>query len=289
MRSTGRIVPIALGVFLVSSVGVAGATAGRIRAGARTAAAAETPPGYKVVTAGFTAPTGLQTAASVPCPAKTVVLGGGALIASNSVLANINSSIPHGNRTWTVKVNNASGADTSATVYAICAHKPTGYQQVTAPVIDNPGDTRTDEGALCPSGKKVFGGGAFSTSTSVGIAQSNSLPGKTTAPTTYAWAVTMDNLTKSDNTFSAVAICGKITGYKFVTGTSQLVPVGAQVEATATCPGTTVPLGGGVHAKTLDLGTSINTSAPVSNQWAAFVGNNTSSAVTITATVTCAP
>lgn len=123
------------------------------------------PKGYIVVNSGaLTAANGTQTFGSAACPAKTVVYGGGVIITSSSLAANVNTSWPDGDTDWAADVNNASGAATTFTVYAICAHKPKGYKVIESGGVVNPAGSQNVAVAYCPSGLKVFGGGGYSTS-----------------------------------------------------------------------------------------------------------------------------
>ena len=77
--------------------------------------------GYvQVHSAPFTAASGFQSAGSVACPGKKVPLGGGVTIASDSVVANINSSYPSGH-SWVADVDNGTASSPGFTVYAVCA------------------------------------------------------------------------------------------------------------------------------------------------------------------------
>ena len=125
------------------------------------------PAGYKIVKAGFPAPSGRDTSGSVACPkvkgARTVPLSGGALIEGNSLDASINSSWPTA-RGWNARVRNASGAATDFTVYAVCAKKMTGYVQQKSAAVSNPAGSQNAAGYACPKGHVLLGGGALSTS-----------------------------------------------------------------------------------------------------------------------------
>src|ERR1700677_2631437 len=65
---------------------------------AQAAPAAAKPAGYKIVSADFSAPSGLDTSGSVACPkvkgVQTVPLSGGVLIDGTSLETSINSSWP---------------------------------------------------------------------------------------------------------------------------------------------------------------------------------------------------
>ena len=85
-------------------------------------AAARPPKGYQIVSSGsLGSPANQQVHGSVGCPSGKTLLGGGVFVTSSSVLVNVNSDYPSGNG-WAADVNNASGAATTFSVYAICGN-----------------------------------------------------------------------------------------------------------------------------------------------------------------------
>ena len=66
--------------------------------------------GYNVTSASFSAPNGTQSSGSVSCPAGTVAYGGGVLLASTNLSADVNSSWPASDTEWSAKVNNTTGS-----------------------------------------------------------------------------------------------------------------------------------------------------------------------------------
>jgi hypothetical protein len=86
---------------------------------------------YSVVTSALlTAENGEQSFGAATCPAATVVYGGGVLVTSDSLAANVNSSWPENDGEWAADVNNASGSATTFQVYAVCAKEPHQYSIV---------------------------------------------------------------------------------------------------------------------------------------------------------------
>ena len=286
MRWIGRLALLSLTATVVTWGSVA--TAGAARRSVPGSPAANVPSGYAIETTMITVSADTQTQGKAMCPTKDVVLGGGVLIVSDNLNADVNSSWPTNARTWAVNVNNGDSAPSNVTIYAVCAHKPTGYQQVKTATIANPAGEQTRQIADCPAGKDVLGGGGHSTSSSLAVAESSSLPGKTTTPTRFAWGVGENNESASAAKMFTVAICGKPSGYKLING-SFTTDVGDTLQqATVTCPSGTVPLGGGVDSGMATTGVNINTTEPSNTGWIAYEANSTSSDVLIRASVTCA-
>jgi hypothetical protein len=71
-------------------------------------------------------PVGVQKPVSQPCPAGSLVMGGGISTASTSTKVVINASYPDGLTNWRADVSNESLAPTTFTVYALCIIPDTG-------------------------------------------------------------------------------------------------------------------------------------------------------------------
>ena len=109
---------------------------------------------YSVATAQGYANAGATDYASVSCPARTVVVGGGAVAAGNNLGVAINSSLGnslgHGQYDFTAAMSNTSSSGDDFEVLAICRPKPLGYAIVDgSPVSAAPGST-AEIGAYCP-------------------------------------------------------------------------------------------------------------------------------------------
>jgi hypothetical protein len=186
---------------------------------------------------------------------------------------------------WRADVNNASGADTTFDVYAVCAKAPRYYQVVESSPIANPAFGEANATAACPVGTKVLGGGAYSESgdTAVDI--------NTTIPQSNAWRVDMNNGSAFSTAYEVYAVCAhKPGGYIVQTGSQVAAPAGQQTLANVTCPAPTVPLGGGVYSSSSSTLVNVNTTIPSTpiNGWETYVNNASPSAATITASVICA-
>jgi hypothetical protein len=247
------------------------------------------PSGYLIVSAGFSAPNGQETGHSVACPAtkKGVTrepLGGGVLIASNSLSANVNSSYPSGT-SWSGFVNNNSGADISFTVYAICA-KPHKHYQVVGASIDNPPGTKTTGFAACPHGTTVTGGGAISSSVALGVNINTSVP------YTDGWRVDANNAGAGSNTLTTYVVCSAgwddRTGWVVVSGTHELNSAGTETEASVLCPSGRSVLGGGGFSDGGSTAVNMNATHPFTGGWTVFENNASASDQTITAYAICA-
>ncbi len=222
----------------------------------------EPPARYTIVNSGpLPSGYGSQDLGSVSCPVHTVVYGGGVLLASDSLDANVNSSWPTNNG-WSAYVNNASTSSTSFTVYAVCGVAPTGYAVIGSKMFNNPGHSQTIATATCPKGTDVLGGGGLSNTESLEANLSSSLPAATMQPIRNGWFVIMNNAGSDDAKVTPWAICGNPRGYIIHVGTQVTARAGSESLATATCPGATVPFGGGVLTNSLSVETDINSTFP---------------------------
>jgi hypothetical protein len=273
----------------VAATGVVGATTAAAKTGelgSPTIAGAK-PAGYLIVSASFTANNGVQTRGTVACPKKGSVArmpqGGGGIIASSSLSANLNSSFPNGN-TWNVDVNNNSGASTTFVVYAVCAVPGKKYQVVSASVTNSAG-VQSSATAVCPSGTKVLGGGGFSSAGSVFVNINTSLP------TSNGWRVDENNATATSVTVTAEAVCSaqsKKAHYGITIGAPVTNAAGAETHAEALCPSGRVELGGGGFSGSGSTSVSMNGSSPFAGGWSVYENNGSASDTTITAYVVCA-
>jgi hypothetical protein len=158
---------------------------------------------YQVVDSVFTATNGTQSTGFVACPSGKVV-GGGAYVSSNSTAADVNSSIPVSNG-WRADINNTSGADTTAIVYAVCHPKPRGYSiHIGTSVTVTPGEFDALASVACgPSATNVaIGGGGFSSSSSTSVQTQASFPNGQ-----QGWSMDEVNNSASNNTETPYAIC----------------------------------------------------------------------------------
>jgi hypothetical protein len=161
---------------------------------------------YQVVHTAFDATNGTQTTGSVACSSGKVV-GGGAFVGSSSTAADVNTSIPEGNG-WRVDINNTSGSDTTATVYAVCHRRPKGYSiHVGAPVTVTPGQFDALASVACgPSATNVaIGGGGISNSASTSVQTQASFPNGE-----QGWSMEEVNNSPFTTTETPYAICAGI-------------------------------------------------------------------------------
>jgi hypothetical protein len=225
---------------------------------------------YAVVNSGsLPAPTGAQTHGEVLCPPNTVVWGGGVFIQLRSLWANVNSSYPTGSTGWAANVNNASGSDTTFTVYAICAKQPRNYAVVSA-VFPNPAESQSTGEVSCPGTSKVLGGGSYSDSASTTYANINStlpISGKT-------WWVNMNNGWISAHV-TVFAVCGNTRGRARYSGSIQVPnPAGEQTFSSVSCPAGQVPSGGGGYSSALDhSAVTLNSTYPDGAGWSSYENN----------------
>jgi hypothetical protein len=272
--------------------------AGMVATGATTANAAPAtatvakPAGYSIVTASFDLPTGGQTAGFVACPIKngvrTVPLSGGALLDTGSLEANINTSYPTSGG-WEVFANNASGADSSFIVYAVCVKKPKGYLQQQSASVKNPADTQNGAGYTCPKGDQLTGGGAESSSRSTLVNLNSSWP----AGTSF-WYVYMNNSSSAPATMTLYHVCAKLDvskiHYQLVQGTAVPIPAFTETAVGVQCPSGLSTIGGGLLVGAGGgLGVTLNSSFPITGGWEGDENNATGTTVSsLTAWVLCA-
>ena len=120
---------------------------------------------YTVVTAQGYANPGATDYASAACPAKTVVVGGGAIAGGTNLGVGINSSVAnslgHGQTEWTAAMSNTSSSADSFAAVAVCRPKPLGYAMVTGGAAGvAPGATAMVH-AGCPGFSVALSGGGF--------------------------------------------------------------------------------------------------------------------------------
>jgi hypothetical protein len=273
-------------------VGLAIAGATSVSAAATTPGVATTakPAGYKIVTATFDLPTGGQTAGFVACPVikgvREVPLSGGALLDTGSLEANINTSYPTSGG-WEVFANNASGADSTFIVYAVCVKKPKGYLQQESKAVANPADSYSGAGYMCPKGDELTGGGAESSSESTLVNLNSSWPAGTSI-----WYMYMDNSSSAPATVILYHVCAKLnvakTSYQLVAGSTIVNTAFSETATSVACPSGLSTIGGGLLSSALDLGVTLNSSFPITGGWEGDENNATASSPNITAYVLCA-
>jgi hypothetical protein len=252
--------------------------------------AAAKPPGYKIVSAGFSAPSGLDTPGSVTCPkvngAQTVPLSGGVLIDGTSLETSINSSWPAA-KGWNADVNNASAAATGFTVYAVCAKKMTGYLQQKSAAVSNPAGAQNGAGYKCPAGEELLGGGELSTSQSTLVNLDSSWPAGTSI-----WYVYVNNASSAQASFHVYHLCAKLhvtaTSYQLVAGTPVVNAAGTQSGASVFCPDGLATIAGGLVTTSTSIEVTLNTTFPFAGGWGGDENNASSANANLTAYVLCA-
>lgn len=239
--------------------------------------------GYDVVSSSYDAPNGIQSAGTASCPSGTVVYGGGEIVDSDSLDANVNSSYPLGDTEWVADVNNASGADTGFAVYAVCADKVKGYRIAEGATVDDPSNDESTATVNCPSGTVVLGGGGYSSSASTYVSVNDTYPNAGPPGSTAnftEWIFENNNLSASDASTTAYAVCAKKPkGYVFEATQPPIVSTpGTELLATATCPGSSpLPLGGGSATSFIlanNTGVDMNSSFPDGSGWESYENNS---------------
>jgi hypothetical protein len=182
-------------------------------------------------------------------------------------LASVNDSFPSGNA-WVADVNNASGDDTSMTVFAMCGPKPAHYKVVKAKAVTNFSGRHTVATAKCPAGSKPLGGGGHSSSGDLFTNLGATLPQGT------AWRVDENNASAHNSKLTAFAVCGQVRGYHVQVGPATSLPANDQTRTDVECPTNLVAIGGGAFASTNSVGVNINETAFDSDQsWLSYINN----------------
>jgi hypothetical protein len=251
------------------------------------ASAGGTPANYSVQTSrAIDASNGRGTHGTVRCPAGTVVLGGGAVVAVPSVSVTLHSSHPIKDGSgWVAVVDNSSGADASFTVQAVCATAPAQYAVMeTSKRTAHAGATSAPGAQLCPGLERPFGGGVVQSSTSTAVSIDDSY----VQVEIDGWFVHVNNHSSADETFRVFAICGMApTTYHLLTGPLVPLPAGMQQQATVTCPSGDRPLGGGSFSGFVSPVGVLGSSGPTADGWS-VAESNPSPGASVEAFVTCA-
>jgi hypothetical protein len=168
-------------------------------------------------------------------------------------------------------VNNASGADSSFAVYAVCARRPAGlnYGVVSATFPVGPNSETIGE-VLCPvnaNGKRLsaMGGGAFGFSESLSQNINADFPDN-------SWRV--DMISDVSSNFTVYAVCAKRDRYTINIGSSDNPP-NSQSVASASCPPGANVIGGGGQSSS-GHGTPVYMNATYPNSpasWSISVNN----------------
>jgi hypothetical protein len=269
---------------LILMTGVPGAAA-LTNAARTTAAPASVPAGYTVVEAApVDAANGLQSDAGATCPGKTRPVAGGASVGSTSREANISSSYPNGKNGWAVAVNNASGADIEIQAYAVCVTwSAAKFKIVTANFASRAG-AQSSGRVVCAHGV-VVGGGVHSASSNTGVNVNGLYP-----DTTTSWHVDVNNASVSPGKFSVWAICATKAPahYSRVVGATEPNLAGSQTLVGITCPGSSVPLSGGVKSSAGNFNVNVNDSLPKTQGWISYENNPTTFNFNATGYAICA-
>ena len=249
------------------------------------------PAGYTVVTAVYTAGAGVQSSGFVACPGTKQAAGGGAYVDSSDVFVNINSSYPSSTgQNWIVDVNNASSSPTNFTVYAVCMAHSASYRVVSSGPWTASSNFVSSEATDCPAATVVTGGGAVSNSFATDVNINSTVP-TALAHGHTAWRVAMGSYDPNDSSFTVFAVCrAKPTGYSIQTGSGVALEPDAETQVVATCPGASVPIGGGgfTDFSTNDTLLALNTSAPSGSEWSVYENNAETLTRSVYAMAVCA-
>jgi len=158
-----------------------------------------------VASAAVNTPAGGQTAGiTANCATGSYPYGGGVFNSSGDLPVLINTSIPLA-KGWRADVNNGGTGANSATAYAICGKRATGYTRVIGTAVTNPANSQTGATATCPSGTQVFGGGEFSSSPSTAVNMNS-----TAWTSSTTWTSWQNNATAGSAAITPYALCASV-------------------------------------------------------------------------------
>jgi hypothetical protein len=247
------------------------------------------PKGYTVVTSTFTAFAGAQDADQTNCPGTEQPVGGGAFVSSSDLLVNLNRSYPW-SHSWIVSVGNASASSTPVTAYVICMAHSASYKVVQSAAASVSPDSVNSQAAVCPAHTVVTGGGAFSGSAATDVNINSTVP-NTFAGGRTGWRVAMASSDPSSVSFTVYAVCRpKPVGYSIQWGLNQQLQPYSEGKAIVTCPGASVPIGGGGFTgySTPDAWITMNSSSPYGQSWVVYENNNENVVRSFDAAAICA-
>lgn len=247
------------------------------------------PPGYTVATTSFLSYAEAQDAAEVHCPGTDQPAGGGAFVTSSDLLVNLNRSYPW-RRNWIVSVGNATASPTPVTAYVICMAHSASYQIVhSAPASVGP-DSVNSQAVECPVHTSVTGGGVYSASAATDVNINSTMPATFAAGRT-GWRVAMASSDPASASFTVYAVCrAKPAGYSIQWGPAQQVAPYTEGAASVTCPGASVPVGGGGYTDydSQDGWLTMNSSGPDGQEWLSYENNDENLVKVLGAAVICA-
>lgn len=213
-----------------------------------TPASAKVPKLWQVVDGSVTANPDTQTSGSVVCPGTEVPVGGGSFYSAATTLVYLSTSEPTSNG-WQFVLDNSGSSDIPVQLDVVCMKKPEGYVITSSP-ISVPPDAYTWDSFACPTKSPYVLGGGFSTSgSSLSVSVMKSYPlTYSTKPPHYGWDSYATNVSSGASALTTFAVCAKRApkGYVIVQGPSSPLAAGAESGADANCPGSSVPLSGGV-------------------------------------------
>jgi hypothetical protein len=182
-----------------------------------SAECAKAPKGYHIVASTATDnPAGSQTTNILAeCPVGDRVLGGGGRLSSFDPNVAINSSLPEKIKVgtvqryfWRVDANNASASDDTATAFAVCGKKISGYHLVTGTSVTNAAFTETPAGVGCPVVNSLqtlaMGGGVFSSSGSTLTSINSTAPSSSSGT---GWQDFENNGSSSSSSITPYVVC----------------------------------------------------------------------------------
>lgn len=176
------------------------------------------------------------------------------------------------------------------TAYVICMAHSASYKVVqSAPASVSP-ESVNSQAAVCPAHTTGTGGGAYSGSAATDVNINATVP-NTFAGARTGWRVAMASSDPSSASFTVYAVCrSKPVGYSIQWGPNlQLAPY-SEGEATVTCPGASVPIGGGGFSayNVQDGWITMNSSGPDNQGWVVYENNDENVARGFAAAAICA-
>jgi hypothetical protein len=177
----------------------------------------------------------------------------------------------------------APGKAPSTMALGASSRAPAGYRVVTSGLLTALTGRQTRGSVTCPAGTVPFGGGAFISGSNENININSSFPSGT------SWFADINNVSGSSDTFSVYAVCANaLRKYQIVESSPFANPADTQSSGSVTCPGRTVPLGGGALSQSGSVAVNMNTTIPFGRGWRTDMNNNTTPATTFEVFAVCA-
>jgi hypothetical protein len=166
---------------------------------------------------------------------------------------------------------------------AQAASAPPGYTIARQDGFVAHANGQTRGSVTCPPGTVPLSGGAAIFTPSLDNNVNSSFPSGST------WIVDVNDAGPADVQFNVFAVCAAPPRrYAVVETPPTANPSGLQSGGSATCPGRSKPVGGGLLSQSLSTAVNINSTSPAGRSWHVDVGNGSGEDTTFEAFAVCA-